>query len=76
MKLCASAWIFYAMNAFRCTMPFVTLTQGRPSKHDAVGVPFGEELARLTRGLEGQFAESAKSERAIEENLSSLGFDI
>jgi len=36
--------------------------------------PFEEKMARLTKTLEAQFAESAKLEAAIRENLKGLGF--
>jgi type I restriction enzyme M protein len=35
--------------------------------------PFEEKMARLTQTLEAQFAESAKLEAAIRENLKGLG---
>jgi type I restriction enzyme M protein len=35
--------------------------------------PFEEKMARLTRTLEEQFAESARLERMIRENLKRLG---
>ena len=37
------------------------------------GEPFGEKMARLTVTLEGQFAESARLEGVIRENLRVLG---
>lgn len=37
------------------------------------GEPFAEKLRRLTGKLEEQFAEGAKLERAIRENLPRLG---
>jgi type I restriction enzyme M protein len=37
------------------------------------GEPFAEKMARLTRTLEEQFAESARLEMAIRENLRGLG---
>jgi type I restriction enzyme M protein len=36
--------------------------------------PFEEKMARLTKGLETQFAESAKLEKAIRENLNGLRY--
>lgn len=38
--------------------------------------PFGEKMARLTRTLEEQFAESAKLEPAIRANLAGLGYEL
>jgi type I restriction enzyme M protein len=35
--------------------------------------PFDEKMARLTKTLEEQFAESARLEQAIRENLRRLG---
>jgi type I restriction enzyme M protein len=35
---------------------------------------FGEKMARLGAELHGQFAESAKLERAIKANLRGLGY--
>ncbi len=37
--------------------------------------PFAEKMARLTATLEGQFAESAKLEKAIRKNLGNLGYN-
>jgi type I restriction enzyme M protein len=36
--------------------------------------PFDEKMARLTKDLESQFAESAKLEKAIRKNLKGLGY--
>jgi type I restriction enzyme M protein len=36
--------------------------------------PFAEKIARLTKQLEEQFAESARLEQAIRENLRGLGY--
>jgi type I restriction enzyme M protein len=36
------------------------------------GEPFSEKMKRLTETLETQFAESAKLEKAIRQNLKSL----
>ncbi len=38
------------------------------------GEPFAEKMARLVATLEEQFAESAKLEAAIRENLRGLGY--
>ncbi|MEM7769227.1 MAG: N-6 DNA methylase, partial [Cyanobacteria bacterium P01_A01_bin.37] len=38
--------------------------------------PFDEKMARLTKTLETQFDESVRLEKAIRENLSSLGYEI
>ncbi len=40
------------------------------------GEPFAEKMARLTRQLADQFAESARLEQAIRENLRGLGYDL
>ena len=37
-------------------------------------MPFDERMEQLTAKLKGQFAESAKLEKAILKNLASLGF--
>jgi len=53
------------------------LTPGRYVGAEAVeddGEPFAEKMARLTATLEDQFAESARLEAAIRENLRGLGF--
>jgi len=55
------------------------LTPGRyvgVAAAEADGEPFGEKLARLTAELEGQFAESARLEAVIRENLRRLGRDM
>jgi type I restriction enzyme M protein len=38
--------------------------------------PFAEKTARLTKLLEEQFAESAKLEKAIRENLQKLCYGV
>lgn len=38
------------------------------------GEPFEQKMKRLTAELKGQFAESAKLESAIKENLKKLGY--
>jgi type I restriction enzyme M protein len=40
------------------------------------GEPFEEKMARLTTTLHEQFAESARLEAIIKENLAKLGYDI
>ncbi len=53
------------------------LTPGRYVGAEAVeddGEPFDEKMKRLTATLEGQFAESARLEKAIRKNLKGLGF--
>jgi len=40
------------------------------------GEPFEEKMARLVDELNGQFAESAKLETAIYENLARLGYGL
>jgi type I restriction enzyme M protein len=53
------------------------LTPGRyvgAADAEADGEPFGEKMARLTATLEGQFAESARLEAVIRENLRRLGY--
>ena len=40
------------------------------------GVPFSERMGALTAELRGQFAESARLERAIRDNLRSLGYEV
>ena len=42
----------------------------------ADGEPFEEKMRRLVSELNAQFAESAKLERAIKENLRGLGYGI
>jgi type I restriction enzyme M protein len=37
--------------------------------------PFEEKMARLTATLQEQFAESARLEQVIRENLSRLGYE-
>jgi len=44
-----------------------------PTEDD--GEPFEEKMARLTAELADQFAESARLERVIRQNLSELGYD-
>ena len=55
------------------------LTPGRyvgapPTEDD--GEPFEEKMARLTKDLSAQFAESKKLEQEIRVNLKELGFDV
>jgi type I restriction enzyme M protein len=55
------------------------LTPGRYVGAAAVaddGVPFSERMGTLTTELRGQFAESARLERAIRDNLRSLGYEV
>jgi type I restriction enzyme M protein len=40
------------------------------------GEPFAEKMERLTATLEGQFAESAKLEKAIRANLASFEYGV
>jgi type I restriction enzyme M protein len=52
------------------------LTPGRyvgAAKLEGDNEPFEEKMARLTKTLEEQFAESARLEHMIRENLRSLG---
>ncbi|MEW6579569.1 MAG: class I SAM-dependent DNA methyltransferase [Chloroflexota bacterium] len=55
------------------------LTPGRyvgaaPAEDD--GEPFEEKMARLTAELAAQFAESARLEQVIRENLAGLGYEL
>ena len=53
------------------------LTPGRYVGAEEVeddGEPFGEKMARLVKELNGQFAESARLEKAIRVNLRGLGY--
>ena len=53
------------------------LTPGRYVGAEEVeddGEPFDRKMKRLTTELEGQFAESAKLEKAIRQNLKGLGY--
>jgi type I restriction enzyme M protein len=55
------------------------LTPGRyvgAAEVEADTEPFEEKMARLVAELTGQFAESAKLEAAIRENLAGLGFGV
>jgi len=55
------------------------LTPGRYVGAEEVeddGVPFEEKMATLTAELAEQFAESAKLEKAIRQNMKALGFDL
>jgi len=55
------------------------LTPGRYVGAEEVeddGEPFEEKMARLVAELNGQFAESAKLEKAIRQNLKGLGYEI
>lgn len=47
---------------------------GAPDVEDD-GEPFAEKMERLTTTLHEQFAESARLEARIRENLSRLGYD-
>jgi type I restriction enzyme M protein len=40
------------------------------------GEPFEQKMKRLVADLNGQFAESAKLERAINANLKGLGYEV
>lgn len=54
------------------------LTPGRYVGAEALedeGEPFGEKMTRLVAELNGQFAESAKLEKMIRQNLKGLGYD-
>ena len=48
---------------------------GAPPTEDD-GEPFEEKMARLTKELSAQFAESKKLEEEIRKNLKGLGFDV
>lgn len=48
---------------------------GAPPEEDD-GEPFAEKMARLTAELQGQFAESARLEEAIKQNLEGLGYGV
>jgi type I restriction enzyme M protein len=48
-------------------------TPGSAAAVEDDGEPFEEKMARLTATLREQFAESARLERIIEENLRRLG---
>lgn len=53
------------------------LTPGRyvgAEEVEADGVPFEEKMTRLVAELTGQFAESAKLEKAIKANMRGLGY--
>ena len=55
------------------------LTPGRYVGAEEVeddGEPFEEKMSRLVAELNGQFAESAKLEKAIRQNLKGLGYEI
>lgn len=47
---------------------------GAEETEDDDDMPFDERMQQLTAKLKGQFAESAKLEKAILKNLASLGF--
>lgn len=47
---------------------------GAEETEDDDDMPFDERMEHLTAKLKGQFAESAKLEKAILKNLASLGF--
>jgi type I restriction enzyme M protein len=54
------------------------LTPGRyvgAEEVEADGEPFEEKMERLTAKLEQQFAESAKLEKSIRQNLAKLGYE-
>lgn len=42
---------------------------------DDDGEPFAEKMARLTAELKAQFAESARLESTIRENLRRMGYE-
>ena len=48
---------------------------GAPPQEDDIE-PFEEKMARLTKELSAQFAESKKLEEEIRKNLKGLGFDV
>lgn len=53
------------------------LTPGRyvgAAEQEPDGEPFGEKMARLTAQLDEQFAESARLEQVIRQNLARLGY--
>ena len=53
------------------------LTPGRYVGAEAVeddGEPFEEKMTRLVVELDAQFAESAKLEKRIKQNLTTLGY--
>lgn len=55
------------------------LTPGRyvgAAEEEDDGEPFADKMARLTAQLSEQFAESARLEEQIKENLAGLGFTI
>ncbi len=55
------------------------LTPGRyvgAAAEEDDGEPFAEKMARLTGQLSGQFAESARLEEQIKENLAGLGYEF
>ncbi|MFZ3018356.1 MAG: class I SAM-dependent DNA methyltransferase [Gallionella sp.] len=55
------------------------LTPGRyvgAAEQEQDGEPFEEKMQRLVAQLDGQFAESAKLETAIRENLARLGYAL
>ncbi len=55
------------------------LTPGRYVGAEEVeddGEPFEDKMTRLTAELRGQFAESAKLEKAIKANLKGLGYEL
>ncbi|MFO0905803.1 MAG: hypothetical protein U0939_22535 [Pirellulales bacterium] len=47
---------------------------GAEETEDGDDMPFEERIEQLTAKLKGQFAESAKLEKAVLKNLTSLGF--
>ena len=54
------------------------LTPGRyvgAAEEEDDGEPFAEKMARLTAQLSEQFAESARLEEQIKENLAGLGYE-
>ncbi|MFV7761712.1 N-6 DNA methylase [Shewanella algae] len=55
------------------------LTPGRfvgAADEEDDGIPFAEKMATLTEKLSGQFAESAKLEAEIKNNLAGLGYEL
>jgi len=55
------------------------LTPGRyvgAAEREADGEPFAEKMGRLTAQLDGQFADSARLEKVIRQNLAKLGYAL
>ncbi|GEM_PF-1883212 len=71
--------IFLFMVRNRILPHGYVLTPGRYVGAEDVeddGEPFDEKMKRLTAKLEEQFAESARLEKVIRENLKGLGDDL